>query len=116
MKRARPTKSCQALFRLDDGFNSVPRIADRRAAPAPGQVQAERSHGCWTTAGSVSRHPSEHLQLLRRDAHLLFGITPHDVPTDCAVAAILVSAGLVASYLPARRASRVDPVFALRIE
>ena len=46
----------------------------------------------------------------------LFGITPHDLPTYCAVAAILVGVGMTASYLPARRASRVDPVIALRTE
>jgi predicted permease len=46
----------------------------------------------------------------------LFGITALDVPTYVAGATILVAAALLASYLPARRASRVHPVEALRVE
>ena len=46
----------------------------------------------------------------------LFGITPHDPPTLAAVVAVVVGAGLLASYLPARRAMRVDPMVALRHE
>lgn len=44
----------------------------------------------------------------------LYGVTPLDLPTfaACGLAMLLVS--LVASYLPVRRASRVDPVVALR--
>ena len=47
---------------------------------------------------------------------LLFGITPSDPFTYAAVSALLTSASLLACYLPARRASRVDPFFALRYE
>ena len=46
----------------------------------------------------------------------LFGIAPHDPPTLAAVVAVVVGAGLLASYLPARRATRVDPMVALRHE
>lgn len=46
----------------------------------------------------------------------LFGITSFDLPTYVASATILVGAAMVASYLPARRASRVHPVEALRAE
>jgi len=44
----------------------------------------------------------------------VFGLQPHDAATYAAAAGILLSIGLLAAYLPARRASRVDPVVALR--
>ncbi|MEJ2185504.1 MAG: ABC transporter permease [Gemmatimonadota bacterium] len=47
---------------------------------------------------------------------LLFQVAPTDTVTFGAVAALLAAAGLLASWLPARRASRVDPVEALRAE
>jgi ABC-type antimicrobial peptide transport system permease subunit len=47
---------------------------------------------------------------------LLFGISPIDPLTFAAVPIVLVSAAVLASYLPARRASAVDPVETLRAE
>jgi predicted permease len=47
---------------------------------------------------------------------LLFGVGPFDVTTYVAVAIVLVTAALLASYLPARRAIKVDPMVALRCE
>ena len=47
---------------------------------------------------------------------LLFGVTATDVPTLSAAAAVLVTIGAVAASVPAWRASRVDPVVALRQE
>jgi putative ABC transport system permease protein len=49
-------------------------------------------------------------------ASLLFGVGPTDPWTFGAVAALLVAAALAASYLPARRAMRLDPMQALRAE
>jgi putative ABC transport system permease protein len=47
---------------------------------------------------------------------LLFGIEPSDALTYGAVGAALLLVALAASYIPARRASRIDPMRALRYE
>jgi putative ABC transport system permease protein len=47
---------------------------------------------------------------------LLFGLPPGDPATIAAVTALLFATGVVASYLPARRAARIDPMKALREE
>ena len=47
---------------------------------------------------------------------LLFGVAAWDLPTLAAVAALLGLSALLASFLPARRAARVNPVEALRAE
>jgi predicted permease len=45
---------------------------------------------------------------------MLYDLTPLDLPTYVAVAALFTMVAVVASYLPARRATQVDPVVALR--
>jgi putative ABC transport system permease protein len=56
------------------------------------------------------------LALGRFVSALLYGITPTDLPTLVAVAVFLAGVALIAVYLPARRAARVDPMTALRAE
>jgi ABC-type antimicrobial peptide transport system permease subunit len=63
------------------------------------------------TAGTIAA-----LFLSQTMSRMLFNVTPTDPATFAAVAGVLVGVALFASYLPARRATRVDPIVALRAE
>jgi ABC-type antimicrobial peptide transport system permease subunit len=67
----------------------------------------------WTLAGVAAGVIASFglLQFLRT---LLFGVTPTDPFVLGSVSILLVAVALGASYIPARRAMRVDPVTALR--
>ena len=49
-------------------------------------------------------------------ASLLFRVNPVDLPTLAAVAIVMLSTAVLASWIPARRAARLDPVRALQAE
>jgi putative ABC transport system permease protein len=67
--------------------------------------------GCGVAAGLVFA-----LLLSQTMARMLFGVTPTDPATYAAVSVVLGAVALLASYVPARRATRVDPIVALRAE
>jgi ABC-type lipoprotein release transport system permease subunit len=56
------------------------------------------------------------LAAARAAAALFFGVRPHDPAIMAATVAVLVVVSLAASYIPARRASRIDPALLLRSE
>jgi predicted permease len=56
------------------------------------------------------------LALFRLAGTLLFGVTPYDLSTYVSVLTLLGIVAVLASYLPARRAARVEPLVALRQE
>jgi len=57
----------------------------------------------------------ESFAMTRAIAGLLFGVSPLDPVVFVGVSLVLAAAGFVASLIPARRATRVDPIVALRV-
>jgi ABC-type antimicrobial peptide transport system permease subunit len=73
-------------------------------------------HGLVLATVGVGMGIAGALFLTRLLQRLLFGVAPNDWITFATVALILSSAAILASYVPARRATRADPLSALRAE
>jgi putative ABC transport system permease protein len=85
-------------------------------ADSPRLVRDVLGHGLRLILVGVAAGLVLALALTRYLASLLFGVTPADPLTFIGVCAVLMSAGLLASWLPAKRAAAVDPMLSLRWE
>ncbi|MPZ19643.1 MAG: FtsX-like permease family protein [Luteitalea sp.] len=73
-------------------------------------------HGFVLTLAGIVLGIGAAMLLTRVMSSLLFGVGPTDPLTYVVVTVSLTSVALLATYLPARRASRIDPIIALRSE
>jgi len=83
----------------------------------PGLVQRHVvGHGMMLGMAGVALGLAGGFALTRYLASLLFETGSHDAATFAGASVVLLAMALLASYLPARRAARVDPIAALRSE
>ena len=80
------------------------------------QIRLVLSSGLFLAGAGIAVGVFGSLAVTRVMASLLFGVTPHDPWTLASVAAVLLLVAAAACYAPARRATHVDPVVALRHE
>jgi predicted permease len=85
-------------------------------APAAGLQRMFVRHGLLLAIIGAALGLAAAAGLTRLVESLLFGVKALDPATYAAVAVLLIAAAALASYLPARRATAVDPMEALRIE
>jgi putative ABC transport system permease protein len=72
--------------------------------------------GFWLTIAGVVLGLAAAFALTRLLSGLLFGVAAIDLSTFATISLLLVIVSLLACYLPARRAMRIDPLSALRYE
>jgi predicted permease len=72
--------------------------------------------GMWLVLISVVLGMPIALLAAKLATSLLYGVRPYDVATFCAVPSLLLLVTLIACWIPSRRASRVDPMVALRVD
>jgi ABC-type antimicrobial peptide transport system permease subunit len=70
----------------------------------------------WLVIAGVAVGLPMSFAVTRLASTLLFGLTPTDPVSLLLAALLMVAVAMVAGYLPARRATRVDPMVALRCE
>ncbi len=72
--------------------------------------------GLWLVGLGAAIGTAGSLVLMRALGTLLFGVTPFDTATYAGVLVLLLLVAVASAYLPARRASRIEPLIALRQE
>jgi predicted permease len=85
-------------------------------APPARVMTAVIGRGVVHTAAGVAIGIAVAWQLASLIEAFLFEVRPHDPVVYGAAAALLAACGVIAAFIPARRAARVDPVIALRVE
>ena len=95
---------------LENGFRwrSLTTSTWTNARPLNDVAQQRCASECRTSA--------EVLALARYTGSMLFGVTPLDAVSYAATAAVMLGVSALACYVPARRASAVDPLQALRTQ
>jgi ABC-type antimicrobial peptide transport system permease subunit len=83
----------------------------------PGQVrQLVLKEGVVLALAGVTVGLIASLGVSRLFSRLLFGVKPHDPVTLALVSAFMIGIAILATYIPAHRATKVDPMVALRYE
>jgi putative ABC transport system permease protein len=85
-------------------------------ASKPSLLRLVFNRGAWLTAIGLAIGLAGALALTRLMGNLLYTVSPRDPATMTAVAFTLAAVAGLASYVPARRATKIDPVVALRYE
>ncbi len=85
-------------------------------APHASILRLVLRHGVTVAASGIGIGLVASIAVTRAIRSLLVGVTPTDPTTFVGVSLLLAAVALVASYVPARRAARVDPLMALRSE
>ena len=85
-------------------------------ASKPSLLRLVLNRGAWLTAVGLVIGIAGALALTRLLGNLLYNVSPRDPATMTAVAVTLAVVAGLASYVPARRATKIDPMVALRYE
>ena len=91
-------------------------IGIRMAPHKPSVLKLAVSYGLKLVVAGVAIGLIAAYALTRVMATLLFGVTATDPVTFTLISVLLICVAAIASYIPARRATKVDPIIALRYE